>query len=129
MAHIRIDNSSYVVHRPDTIHEVNVGDFITEDLYSDTVVWEVIKTTGKTITARRCTKGDTLHREDRNGNGWPQIYREALTDPDGDVRILRERKRRNGKDGHYSFDTDGRRGTYPARMIDGKPVSVTDYRY
>ena len=129
MAPIIIDNGSYVVPREDDHYEVTPGMFLTEDLFSDTLVWEVIKTTAKTITVRRCKKGEIVHREDRNGNGWPQIYKEALPDENGTVKTLRERKRKNGKGGHYSFDRDGRRGTYPARKIEGKPVFLTDYRY
>ena len=126
MATIIIDNSSYVIPREDDHYEVTPGMFITQDLYSDTLIWEVIKTTDKTITVRRCKNGEIVHREDRNGNGWPQVYTEALPDEDGTVKTLRERK---GKRGHYSFDRDGRRGTYPAREIDGRPVKLTDYRY
>ena len=129
MATIIIDNSNYVVPREDTHYEITPGMFLTEDLHSDTLIWEVIKTTAKTITVRRTKHGEIVHREDRNGNGWPQIYREALPDPNGHVRTLRERKGPNGKGGHYSFDGHGRRGTYPAREIDGRPVKLTDMRY
>lgn len=129
MATIIIDNSSYIVPREDDHYEVTPGMFITEDLFSDTLIWEVIKVTAKTITARRCKTGEIVHREDRNNNGWPQVYKEALPDEDGTVKTLRERKGPRGKGGHYSFDRDGRRGTYPAREIDGRPVKLTDYRY
>ena len=129
MATIIIDNSSYVVPREDDHYEVTPGMFITQDLCSDTMIWEVIKATAKTITVRRTKDGEVVHREDRDGSGWPQVYTEVLPDPDGTVRTLRERKGPRGKGGHYSFDRDGRRGTYPAREIDGRPVSLIDYRY
>lgn len=129
MATITIDNSSYIVPREDDHYEVTPGMFITEDLWSDTLIWEVIKVTAKTITVRRTKQGEIAHIESADGCPWPKIWYVAEPDPNGHVRTLRERKGPNGKGGHYSFDGHGRRGTYPAREIDGRPVKLTDMRY
>lgn len=128
MATITIDNSSYMA-REDDHYEVTPGMFITEDLWSDTLIWEVIKVTAKTITVRRTKTGELVHQEHVDGNPWPKSWYAVESDPEGYVRTLRERKGPNGKGGHYSFDGHGRRGTYPAREIDGRPVKLTDYRY
>lgn len=129
MATITIDNSRYIVPREDVHHEIVPGMFITEDLYSDTLIWEVIKVTNKTITARRTRTGELVHQEHTDGNPIPKAWHAVQSDPEGTVRTLRERKGPNGKGGHYSFDRDGRRGTYPAREINGHAVKLTDYRY
>ncbi len=96
--------------------------FVTETLVTDTVTYEIIKRTPKTITVRTTITGDVLKSQDP-GSGYPQVWCEAVGDPEGTLYTLRLRK-----DGTY------RRAVWanalrPATMIDGKPVTYTDYSF
>lgn len=130
MAYLLTDNSSYAIKRPDTIHEVQVGDFLSQSLVTDTIIYEVIKTTKSTITLRKCSMGEVVVRDfDRVGD-FPIVYTEAVANPDGEVITVRERKLRNGKGGHYTaVKTSRPRWLKVAKQIDGKPVFTTDYSF
>jgi hypothetical protein len=96
--------------------------FVTETLVTDTVTYEIIGRTAKTITIRTTISGDVVKSQDP-GSGYPQVWCEAISDPEGATYTLRLRK-----DGTY------RRATWanalrPAAVIDGKPVSYTDYSF
>lgn len=57
-----------------------------EFLVTDTICYEVIRQTPKTITLRRCTSGDKI------GGEWPVVYSEAISNPAGETLTLRLRK-------------------------------------
>lgn len=130
MAYLLTNNSSYVVPREDDIHEVKVGDFLSQALVTDTLVYEVIKATAKTITLRECKRGELVHKE-YSGGDFPISFTQALPDPDGEVIVCKERKLRSGKGGHYTTDRSSSRPNWlrVAKTIEGQPVYRTDYRY
>lgn len=98
-----------------------VGDFVSHMLVTDSVVYEVVKVTPKTITVRPTSAGDVLQTD---GAPYPVVYREAVRQPySGSDRVVRLRK-----DGTYRMG-DWARPLHLARMIDGKPVSKTDYSF
>jgi hypothetical protein len=97
-----------------------VGDFVSYTMVTDTQVYEVVKVTPKTITIRHTSTGDVLWTD---GAPYPVVYREAVREPySGSDRVLRVRK-----DGTYRVG-DWARPLTIAQMIDGKPVSRTDYK-
>lgn len=96
--------------------------FLSELLWTDTIVWEIVKRTVKTITVRSTMTGEVLSRENRDGNPYPCVFSEALSDPEGIVHVLRLRQ-----DGTYRMGASGK-PMRPAQMIDGKPVRFADYR-
>ena len=98
----------------------SVGDFLSEKLWTDTVVYEVVGLTRCTIKVRRCARGEVVKHENYGGNPYPCIWREALPNPEAGVLTVRRRK-----DGTFRRGTNPLR---PAHMIDGKPVDYTDYR-
>jgi hypothetical protein len=100
-----------------------VGDFVAETLVTDTVVYEVVAVTAKTIQVRT-TRGtnNVLKSENRGGNPYPVQWTEVLSDPTGKVRRLGKRK-----DGTFRWAANS--GKFrAATLIDGKPVNYTDYR-
>ena len=104
------------------VMKVTPGDFLAETLVTDTRVYEVVGRTAKTLKLRSTKGGETLRRENRDGNPYPVIYTAALPDPQGTVMTVRLRK-----DGTYR--TAGWANPLrPATTIDGKPATYTDYR-
>lgn len=99
-----------------------VGDFITETLVHDTCTHEVIGKTPKTIRIREAMRGEIVRSENRDGNPYPCVWHEAVSNPNGKVRTLRLRK-----DGTYRV-ADWANPMRPAVVISGKPISYTDYR-
>lgn len=100
-----------------TNHDFTVGDFVEEMLVTDTRVYEVIKTTPKTITLRGTKSGEKLE------NDFPIILTEALTDPLGKLSTLRLRK-----DGTFRTHKNGW-NINPARTVEGKPVRKVDWSF
>jgi hypothetical protein len=100
--------------------DFKVGDFIAYTLVTDSRVYEVVKTTAKTITVRPTQSGEVLESD---GSPYPVVWHEAVRMAgNGSDRVLRLRK-----DGTYRV-ADWARPFTLARMIDGKPVSRTDYK-
>lgn len=121
----------YVADKDEVIPavEVEVGDFVSSTLVTDTVVFEVIdiSPSGKTITIRSTRTGDVVARES-NGSPYPIVYNEALSNPNGDTFRLRRRK--SGRFGGSGRDGDPTgRSLVKCRRIDGKPVKRTDYSF
>lgn len=121
----------YVANKDEVIPavEVEVGDFVSSTLVTDTIVFEVvaISASGKTITIRRTKTGDVVERED-NGSPYPVVYSEAVSDPNGDTFRLRRNKR--GRFGGSGRDGDPTgRSLVKCRRIDGKPVKRVDYSF
>lgn len=103
--------------------QVKVGDFLSETLVTDTRVYQVAKVTARTVTLRGTTDGERVRSENRDGNPYPCVWTEAV--PVGDEYEMRTVRLR--KDGTLRV-IDGGRPLRPAQMIDGKPVTYTDYR-
>lgn len=99
-----------------------VGDFVTEVLVTDTVTYEVVAKTPKTLRIRRTRHGEIVKRTNEGGNPYPCVWHEAVSDPGATERVVRLRK-----DGCYRSAKYGN-PLRPATVIDGKPVSYTDYR-
>lgn len=103
--------------------EPQVGDFVSYTLVTDTQVYEVVKRTPHTATLRRTRPGENLRSENRDGNPYPVVHTEAVSDPTGPTQVVRRRK-----DGTFRI-ADWSRPLRPATEIDGKPVTRTDYRF
>lgn len=104
------------------VRDAQIGDFLSATLVTDTMVYEVVGRTEKTLKIRACERGEIVKRENRDGNPWPVVWTEALSWENGTVQIVRRRK-----DGTYRT-FEGANPLRPAARIDGKPVSYTDYR-
>jgi hypothetical protein len=100
---------------------ITPGMFLAETLWTDTRVYEVVRVTARTITVRSTMAGEILDRRD-DGSGFPTVWTEALSDPDGYVKTVRVRKDGTVRTGQ------GARPMRPAGDIDGRPVTYTDYR-
>ena len=103
-----------------TQRSYKVGDFLTEHLVTDSIGYEVVGTTPQGIKVRRTAAGDVVATTEA---AYPVVYTEIVSDPDGDTRLLRRRK-----DGAFRTWARGS-ALVPARMIDGKPVTRTDYSF
>ncbi len=57
-----------------------------EFLVTDSICYDVIRQTNKTITLRRCSSGEKIRGE------FPVIYSEAISNPAADIITLRLRK-------------------------------------
>lgn len=101
---------------------VKVGDYIAESLASDNRIWEVVKTTAKTITLRSTKRGELVKKENIDGNQFPVAYYAVESDPEGATRILRERA--SVRPGYFAF-----RFGYPVNIMKGQPLKKVDYRY
>ena len=98
-----------------------VGQFLVETLVTDTVAYEIVKVTDKTMTVRYCGhSGERIGERDVDGP-WPVVYSKITSEPNGPLFKVGLRK-----DGTY------RVGTHPLRdapVHDGVPFTVTDYRF
>lgn len=105
--------------------QVQPGDYVSYTLVSDSVTYEVIKTTALSITIRRTKTGETLRQENYGGNPYPVIWKECVPDEAGHTMTLRQRK-----DGHFGPKSGASYNRIRmATLVDGKPVKRTDYRY
>lgn len=66
--------------------------FVAELLWTDTRVWEIIARTAKTLTLRHTGYGETVKSENRDGNPYPCVWTEAVSQPDAGTKIVRLRK-------------------------------------
>lgn len=101
--------------------DVEVGDFVQEKLFSDTTVYVVTKKTKKAVFLKKCKRGSVVEKENRDGNPMPLVWAEAVVDEDANEIQLRQRKT-------GGFGTLTNRRIRPARLINGTPVSLIDYR-
>lgn len=99
-----------------------VGDFVEETLVTDTRVYEVIRATAKTLTLRPVLEDGVVRAENRDGNPFPVVFRKAVADPDAPTFTVRMRQ-----DGTYRI-ASWASALRPATMINGQPVTFTDYR-
>lgn len=82
-------------------------------LVTDTVCYDVIKQTAKTITLRRCLQGEKVRGE------FPVIYSEAVSDPTSETTTLRLRK-----DGSFRLYNGGGKIWFTS-----EPAFRTDYSF
>jgi hypothetical protein len=94
--------------------------YAVERLVTDTLTYDVVKRTAKTITLRpRAATGEIVRREDYSGNGYPQIWEKTESIPEAGTHTLRLRK-----DGTFRrFNWSG-----PLRFTNDEPTKYTDYR-
>lgn len=99
-----------------------VGDFVSYTMVTDTRTYRVEKVTAKTLTLRPCKSGEVVKSENRDGNPFPCVWREAVPVEGAQTKVVRRRK-----DGTFRAYNGGKPFRM-ATMIDGKPVEYTDYR-
>lgn len=112
----------------DVYTEVKVGDFLAESLVTDTLVWEVIKITAKTVTVRATTGTGVVHKDeacDTTPNGLGVVWEEQAGNPDFITKTLRVRKDGSIRNGDHA----GVRPLRPATMVNGQPCRRIDYRF
>ena len=105
------------------VKDFKVGDFVEVRLVTDTRVYEVVGVTPHTIKVAPTNEGKLVLADYSGGSPFPVSYNEALGASNYEAKILRV-----GKDGYFHFPGN-RNPVLPATVIDGKPVSKTDYRY
>ena len=108
--------------------EVKVGDFLSESLVTDTLVYEVVKVTAKTVTVRPTTSGGPVHEDehcDKGAHGLSVVWEEQVSKPEAETRTLRVRKDGSVRSGSHA----GARPFYPTRKVNGVPVRRVDYRF
>jgi TRAP-type uncharacterized transport system substrate-binding protein len=101
---------------------MQVGDFLSSLLVTDTLVYEVVGVTPKTIKIRRAKDGEVVRSENIDGNIYAVTYTGQVPNPAAAVRTVRLRK-----DGTYRIHYWS--ALLPCHTIDGVPVRRTDYRY
>ena len=112
----------------DVYSEVAVGDFLSESLVTDTIVWEVVKITKATVTVRPTMSGGPVHEDehcDKGAHGLSVVWEEQVTNPEAETRTLRVRKDGSVRLGSHA----GARPLYPTRKVNGVPVSRRDWRF
>lgn len=97
-------------------------EFVTMLLVTDTVTYEIVGRTASTMKVRTTKGGERGRTERRDGNPLPIVYTFCEPDPDGKVSTVRRRK-----DGTFRMG-EGFNPLRPTLLIDGRPVSFTDYR-
>jgi hypothetical protein len=90
--------------------------FMTETLVTDTLCYEVIAETAKTLTIRSMARGEQVYTD---GAPLPVIGLRAISDPNGDTKVVRLRK-----DGTYRKA----QGYNPLRFTE-TPIFYTDYKF
>ena len=108
--------------------EIKAGDFLSESLVTDTLVYEVVKVTDKTVTVRRTMTGDNFTKDtacDEGANGLAVTWEEQIVNPDAKARTLRVRKDGTIRAGSHV----GASPFYPTRKVNGVPVRRVDYRF
>ena len=114
--------------RVPVVNEVKVGDFLSETLVTDSIVWEVIKVTAKTVTVRSTKRGEAFQADtrcDKGAYGLEVMWEEQVSNPDGYTKSLRTRKDGTIRNG----DHVGASPFYPTPTVDGKPARRVDYRF
>ena len=108
-------------------HEVQPGDYLSESLVTDTLVYEVVKVTAKTVTVRRMMSGGPVHEDeacDKGAHGLSVVWEEQVANPNAETRTLRVRKDGTIRAGSHV----GASPFYPTRKVNGVPVRRVDYR-
>lgn len=93
--------------------------YVAETLVTDTVIYQIVGRTARTLTIRATRDGAVTKRDNIGGNPYPVVFIAAEPDPGGAVFTVRLRK-----DGTYRLA-----GGRPLRPVVGDPVRRVDYRY
>ena len=112
----------------ETYADVKVGDFLSELLVTDTVVYEVIKVTAKTVTVRNTITTGVSHEDlqcDTGAYGLAVYWEEVASWHNGPTQTLRVRKDGTLRSGNHA----GARPFRPARTINGVPARRIDHRF
>lgn len=112
----------------DEFAEVAVGDYLSESLVTDSIVWEVVKVTAKTVGLRRTAAGDQITEDsrcDKGANGLSVVWEERVPAPGAEVKTYRVRKDGTVRAGDWA----GARPFYPTPRVNGKPVQRRDWRF
>ena len=91
--------------------------YAVEMLVTDTICYEVIANTAKTITVRKMTEGEIVST---TGTECPVVHREAVSNPNGETKTVRLRK-----DGTYRMAN----GLNALHLMESAPTFRTDYSF
>jgi hypothetical protein len=91
--------------------------YAVEMLVTDTICYEVVSKTAKTITVRRMKQGEVVST---TGGHCPVVHREAVSNPFGETKTVRLRK-----DGTYRMGN----GYNALRLQQEAPTFRTDYAF
>ena len=106
---------------------VEPGMFLSESLVTDSIVWEVVKVTAKSVTLRPTAEGDEITEDencDKGAYGLSVVWIERKSNPEAKTRTLRVRKDGSVRIGNHT----GARPLYKTPTKDGKPVARRDWR-
>ncbi len=95
-------------------HNMN---YAVEMLVTDTICYEVIAKTAKTVTVRKMKQGEVVST---TGTSCPVVHREAVSNLNGETKTVRLRK-----DGTYRMGN----GFHALRFLEEAPTFRTDYAY
>ena len=110
----------------DRYDEIGVGDFLSESLVTDTIVWEVVKVTAKTVTIRTTRDAGEFTEDTAVDKApMPVVWEAREANPAGATKTLRVRKDGSVRIGDHAGSSPLR----PAPMVNGKPVRRIDYRF
>lgn len=112
----------------DEFAQVQVGDFLSELLVTDTVVYEVIKVTKASITVRNTVTTGGSHKDeacDEGAHGLSVQWEEVASWHNGPTQTYRLRKDGSIRSGSHA----GARPFRPAQKINGVPVRRVDHRF
>lgn len=104
------------------------GDYLAEYLVTDTIVYEVVKVTPKTVTLRGTKYSGEVYvdeNQDIGGHGLTVNWRAC--EPDTTARTF---TRRLNKNGQVMAGNHARAAAYRIpNTVNGKPVSRIDWRF
>ena len=115
----------------DTTDLTNVlapGDYLAEYLVTDTIVYEVVKVTPKTVTLRETKKtGEVYVDETQDVGGYGLTVNWHACGPDTEGRTFTRRLNKNGKvmAGNHARAAASR----IPNKVNGKPVARIDWRF
>lgn len=123
-----IDNATELTNLTDLAAVIKPGDFLSAPLVTDTVVYEVIKVTPKTVTMRETTSVPGAYTDescDIGGYGTAVMWHPVAPNEKG-----RTMTRRISKDGILKIGSYARAGKFSKCMlVNGQPVKRIDHRY
>lgn len=100
------------------------GQFLAEPLVTDTLVYEVVKTSASSVWVRRTQESGNNHRDVNVDQGpFPLIWQGQKANPDAEIKRLGIRK-----DGSIRMYAGGSKLRL-APIVGGEPVRRVDYRY
>lgn len=115
----------------DTTDLTNVlapGDYLAEYLVTDTIVYEVVKVTPKTVTLRETKKtGEVYVDETQDVGGYGLTVNWQVCEPNTGGRTFTRRLNKNGK---VMAGNHARAAAYRIpNKVNGKPVARIDWRF